>query len=363
MTETYGDLICMLKERLSTRMIGEVEYVEKRIPDSDEEGILDPRVVQLKREEEKAGKGPGAFSALSALSPEEFPVDLIRSKMGYPNLDLSTNIRTEHRMIDGHHGEIPIRIYSPIEGDQLPAVVYFHGGGFFGGSLDAVENPCKALAEKAGAVVISVGYRLAPEHPFPAGATDCYDAVHWVHQHASALRVHPDQVAVAGDSAGGNLATVCALADKMGRKGMIKYQALIYPKVNLADDFPWSLDEYTINNHHDLIMPLLEGLRGMGGIVNALYLKGGTAPENPLVSPLLSEDLQGMPKTLIITAEYDYLRLEGEAYARKLGEAGVESKVIRYNGMDHAFIDKFGVYPQAEDCIDEIAKDIRKLKS
>ena len=169
----------------------------------------------------------------------------MRAMMGWNNDDVTkTKVETTYKTIDGTNGPIPLRIYTPTNEGILPAVVFFHGGGFMGGSVDVVENPCKALAEKAGAVVVSVDYRLAPEHSFPAGLTDCFDTVKWVYEQAEDIRVNSQQIAVSGDSAGGNLATVCALMDHEKGTGMIKFQALIYPTVNMSaaptEDLSWS---------------------------------------------------------------------------------------------------------------------------
>ncbi|MCY9513953.1 alpha/beta hydrolase [Paenibacillus apiarius] len=249
----------------------------------------------------------------------------------------------------------------------MPGIVFIHGGGFIGGTLDVVEHPCKALAEKANGVVVSVDYRLEPEHPYPAGLHDCFDTVRWAHQHADEQNMNRDQLAIAGDSAGGNLSTVCAMMDRDLGTGMIKFEALIYPTVNMGnvatDDYKWDIAQYTINNHHDLIMAGIQGLGNMSGILDRLYLQGRAEVANPYVSPLLADDLSGMPETLIITAEYDFLRLECEAYARKLLRSGVNTRLIQYNGMDHAFMDKLGSYPQAEDCMSEIAQGVPRAFS
>lgn len=359
-------LLTLLKERVTIRTTEHLTYMEKKIPDSEGAGELDPRVLQLMMEgAAKSGGGAAGFPDLSEVRPETFPIGAIRTGMGFPNKDLTeTKVSVELLKIEGEGGEIPIRIYRPAVTGLLPAVVFFHGGGFIGGSPDVVENPCRSLAEKAGALVVNVDYRLAPEHPFPAGVLDCYDAVQWVYRHADELGVDPSRIAVAGDSAGGNLAAGCAQMDRDSGSGMIRMQALIYPVLLIGESaaYPWRLEEYEIHRHQEYILPGLEALRGAGQLFQALYLQGHD-PANPLVSPLLQESVEKLPETLIVTAEYDMLRLEGEAYAGRLAEAGVRTRLIRYKGMDHAFLDKYGIYPQAEDCIDEIASMMGRLSS
>lgn len=161
------------------------------------------------------------------------------------------------------------------------------------------------------------------------------------------------------------LATVCAMKDRDEGTRMIKYQALIYPTVNMAgvetDDFTWSTDQYTIHNDRELIMAALIGMGELTKMLEPIYVQGKEDVTHPYLSPLLADDLSKMPETLIITAEYNYLRLEDEAYARKLQCAGVKTGLIQYNGVDHAFMDKLGLYPQAEDCMNEIAKRIKNF--
>ncbi|MBM7662837.1 acetyl esterase/lipase [Bacillus mesophilus] len=357
----YENLVRLLEESSETKVDSGVEILIKRIPDLDSEGDFDPRVLENVKKQRTTEQGSTEKSENNDLD-----IEAVRAKMGWANKDVTKHeIRTEALIITGRNGDIPIRIYSPVSDSPLPAVVYFHGGGFIGGTLETVENPCKALAEKANAVVVSVDYRLAPENPFPAGLYDCFDAITWVYNHPKELGIDREQIAVAGDSAGGNLATVCCLLDHEQQTNMIKYQALIYPVVNIGDreteDYKWDIEEYKILHNHELIRSSVYALAGAGPLFNELYLQGVIENSHPHVSPLLAEDLSGLPDTLIITAEYDFLRLEGEAYARKLARSGVKVKLIQYNGMDHAFIDKIGEYPQAEDCMNEIAKGIRSV--
>ncbi len=340
-----------------------LEILVKKIPDSDAIGDLDPRVLQVTLEQMKKF---ASFPKLEAKNGDiaSFPIEQVRAMMGWPNADITTTaVAAEEVTIQGRSGDIGVRIYTPDGSGPKPAVVFFHGGGFIGGTVQAVENPCKYLAEQTGAVVVNVDYRLAPEHPFPAGLHDCFDAVKWVYGNAAEIGVDRNRIAVSGDSAGGNLAAVCTMMDRDLGTDMIKYQALIYPTVNMAgvetDDFRWSLDEYDIRHNHDLIRGVVRSLGE--GRIDTLYLQGKADATDPYVSPLLADDLGGLPPALIIEAEYDYLRLEGEAYGRKLIRSGVSARMIRYNGMDHAFMDKIGLYPQAADCMKEIAKEIKRV--
>lgn len=354
----YASLVQRLESASDGIVISGVETIIKPVPDSEKSGDLDPRVFQV----------VSGYDAPDESVEESSPFNLeeVRASMGWPNRDVTTSdIKTEHHVIPHAEADIPIRLYRPAVDETLPAILFFHGGGFFGGTLDTVENPCKALAEKANAVVVSVDYRLAPEHPFPAGLHDCFHAVEWVHTQAEKLNVIQDQIAVAGDSAGGNLATACCLMDRAQGTNWIHYQALVYPVVNLAtvptDDFEWKMEAYDIKQHHDLIRRIVLSLADPDSLMNDLYLQGKEEVTHPLVSPFFATDLKGLPPGLIITAEYDYLRLEGEAYARKLARDGVKTRLIQYRGMDHAFMDKVGDYPQAEDCINEIAKGLKEL--
>lgn len=354
----YQQLVSFLKKRVEIKGEKELNIIIKRIPDLDSIGDLDPRVKELWVHQEQ-NKPP------IDIDLSQIPIETIRSFMGFDNMDITVGeIETTYKSIEGRNGEIPIRIYSPRKDQPMPAVVFFHGGAFFGGSLKAVENFCKCIAERAGAVVVSVDYRLAPENKFPKGFHDCFDSVKWVYENANALNVNPEQIAVSGDSAGGNLSAACALMDRDLGTHMIKLQALIYPTVILSREsneyFTWDLNEYTIQNNHELIEGIITGLLELPD-VSKLYVEKSEELKNPYISPLLAQDLSNLPETLVITAEYDYLRLEGEAYARRLSQAGVKVKTIRYNGIDHAFIDKIGILPQAEDCAEEIASSIKQL--
>lgn len=323
----YAQWMESLKSTNHVVVSNHLETVIKPIPDSDRTGDLDPRVFATLTANHSSYDEPDTA----------FDLEVARASMGWPNQDqTTTDIKTEYLMIPSEDGDIPVRLYRPHHTEAIPAILFFHGGGFFGGTLDTVENPCKLLSERANAVVISVDYRLAPEHPFPAGLNDCYRALEWVYANAAELNVLRDQIAVAGDSAGGNLATACCLMEQERGEGRICYQALVYPVVNLGsiptDDFKWALDAYDISHHHDLIRGVVLALADSDSLLNDLYLQGEVDVTHPLVSPLFADDVSGLPPTLIVTAEYDYLRLEGEAYARKLARAGVPTRLIQYRG-------------------------------
>lgn len=353
----YHELVSTLKHRVEVIEDKGLNMIMKKIPDSDAVGDLDPRVYELAMEQKNR---PPINIDINNLD-----INKLRAGMGFDNIDVtSIKIETTNKIIEGRNGEIPIRIYTPFIIQSMPAIIFFHGGAFIGGSLKTVENFCKCLAERAESVVVSVDYRLAPENKFPKGFHDCYDAVMWVYEHAKELHVNPEQLAVSGDSAGGNLSAVCSLIDRELGNNIIKHQSLIYPGVVLGREpneyFTWDLEEYTIQHNHALIENKLTFMLKMPDISES-YLENAEDIRNPYVSPLLADDLSNLPETVVITAEYDYLRVQGEAFARRLQQSDVKVKTIRYNGMDHAFIDKIGIFPQAEDCANEIAQSLIEL--
>lgn len=232
---------------------------------------------------------------------------------------------TDHTA-DGPGGDVRVRVYTP-EGDgPFPLLVWLHGGGWVLGSVDESDPVARGLSVAGGCVVASVEYRLAPEHPFPAGLEDCWSALRWCVEHADALRVDPTRVAVGGDSAGGNLAAVCThLARDTGGPDLC-FQLLVYPVVDFDLTTPSMVDN-------------AEGYLLSRAVMEWFYdhYTDPTQRTDPRAAPLRADDLSGLPPALIITAEYDPLRDEGEAYGRRLAEAGVPVTVSRYDGMIHSF--------------------------
>ena len=229
--------------------------------------------------------------------------------------------------IPGPGGEIPIRVYWPNSAEPLPVVVYFHGGGWVLCDLDSHDAICRALAVGSNCTFVSVGYRLAPEHKFPAAVEDAYAATSWVAEHPARLRCEGQPIAVAGDSAGGNLAAAVTLMAKAEQRPAIAFQMLVYP----------------ITNHGFETRSYRENGEGYYLTRAAMqwywrhYLSGAGEGESPYASPLRAEDVTGLPPALVITAEFDPLRDEGEAYARRLADAGVPVTIKRFDGMFHGF--------------------------
>lgn len=236
-------------------------------------------------------------------------------------------------------GLVPVRIYTPSDAESPGVLVYFHGGAFFSGSLDTHDDVARALAKETGLTVVSVGYRLAPEAAFPAGLQDCYAVVRWVAVNGSSLGLNTDTLAIAGDSSGGTFVAAVAAMAKDDGFDAITHQILFYPSVDLDFD----VERYP---------SLRENARGYGletaGLKpwNSFYLESGADPADPLVSPIKREDLSGLPKALIITAEFDPLRDEGELYAERLRQAGVEVTLSRYAGANHGFVQNFAWIPE-----------------
>ncbi len=254
------------------------------------------------------------------------------------------------RAIPGPGGEIPIRIYTPVENKVLPVTIYFHGGGWVQGGIKSHDSPVRYLAAKSGTIMVSVDYRLAPENPFPAAVEDAYAALEWVAKNADTFSGNPQKIALAGDSAGGNLAAVVSLIarDKNGPK--ITRQVLIYPATNLAtldtDSHKFFASGYMLT-HDDIVW-----FRGH-------YLPNTADWPNPHASPLLAQSHASLPPATIITAEMDPLRDEGKQYADKLQAANIPVNYHCYKGMIHGFTGGGKVLPQALLALDEIAADLR----
>ncbi|TDP93012.1 alpha/beta hydrolase [Labedaea rhizosphaerae] len=305
---------------------------------------LDPQVVAMRERAVAAGAPP-----LYTLSLEQArAADLAAIREG------AGAVRPVHqvadRLIPGADGDLPIRVYRPsATTDALPTLVYFFGGGWTLGNIDTSDGICRSLANAVPCQVITVGYRLAPEHKFPAAVHDCHAAVCWIAAHADELGADPARLAVGGDSSGGNLAAAVTLLVRDGGSPALAAQVLVYPNTDRRGD----TESMRANDD-----PALFNRRSVAWYWDH-YLAADADGLDPLASPALAEDLTGLPPALVITAEYDPLRDEGEQYAERLRAAGVEVRATRYPGMVHGFFSMTGVLDAAAQAHAEVADYLR----
>jgi acetyl esterase len=246
--------------------------------------------------------------------------------------------------------EITVRTYSPGGPGSHPALVYYHGGGWVIGDLYTHDGLCRSLTNAARCVVASVEYRLAPEAKYPVAPRDSYAALQWVVAHAERLGIDARRIAVGGDSAGGNLATVVALMARERGGPALVHQVLIYPVTDHAFDTPSYVENATG------YVLTRDGMRWFWNH----YLQQESQGREPYASPLRAQSLVGLPPALVVTAEYDPLRDEGEAYAARLRDAGVPVTLTRYPGMFHGFVRMTRILDQARTARDEIAGSLQK---
>jgi len=301
---------------------------------------LDPQIEVLLQQMQQQGVPP--VHTLTPLKARESRNPVFVELGGPP--EAVKNV--ENLGIPGPVGQIPIRVYTPHGSGPFPILVYFHGGGWVICNLDTHDSVCRSVANGASCVVVSVDYRLAPEHKFPAAVDDAYAATQWVAENASRINGDAGHIAVGGDSAGGNLAAVVSL---MARDSLV-YQVLIYPVTNLS-----SFDTDSYREHGEGYILTRESMEYYRGH----YVGHEEELRNRYASPLLAEDLSGLPPALVITAEFDVLTDEGKAYANRLKQAGVPVTYTCYRGMIHAFFSLAAVVDRARDAVDEITAALR----
>jgi acetyl esterase len=301
---------------------------------------LDPQVQQVLDEIAEAGAPP-----VQEQTPEQVRENLAagwKKYFGEPD--------EVHAVEDRDADGVPVRIYRPVEpeeGEKSKALVYFHGGGFVAGSIDVYDGLMRALAKRAGCVVVSVDYRLAPEHPYPAGLEDCWQATQWVCSNAEELGLDPMRIGVGGDSAGGTFAAV--ISRRARDHGIaLAAQLLVYPVTSHDLNTP----SYSLfSDGYLLTRDAMEWYWKQ-------YVGEVDASEDPDASPAAERDLRRLPRAIVVTAECDPLRDEGEAYAQRLFIAMVETEGYRYDGMVHGFLRFAGVVERSNKAIDEIAESL-----
>lgn len=289
--------------------------------------------------------------------PKLFEVPLVEARgfgremgkmFGAPDIPIGA---CEDRRIPGPAGDIPVRIYTPMEAgaDPLACIVYYHGGGMVVGDLDGYDSLCRQLSNETGARVVSVDYRLAPEAKFPAAVDDAYAALEWVAANAAELGVDPSRIVAAGDSAGGNLSAVVSLLARDRKGPPIAFQLLIYP---------WTDANPETASRSDLAEGYFLDAATMDWFLDQ-YVSSREEHDDPRMSPLRAKDFAGLPPAHVITAGFDPLKDEGRAYADRLAAAGVKVTHKEYPGMIHGFFAMAGVLDQGRIAIKEATQALK----
>lgn len=357
------DLVRQLREKQFTRIEDGVEILFKPVPDAAP-AHLDPRLKQIIEQKRRmfSSRAKGGFR----LSNERYRPD----KITYDLTETAVACEEQLIPIGGSH-KINLYIFrAPSSKPGCPVLVYLHGGGFTAGDIGLFYCQMAFIAEQSGAVVIFPEYRLAPECPYPGPIEDAWGTVQWVHAHAAELGADPARLMVAGDSAGGSLTNACALQDEAG---IIRKIMGIYPAWDMSDyhtqtAYTWSYDSYqVVEEEKELAYSRIDRIKS--GVdrdpqsTNNLYLQGKTTPADPLVSAVFASDaqLERFPETVIVAAEYDYLRVGSDYAAKRLKELGVPVRSIRYCGCDHGFLDMIGTVVQSEELCLTIADELKAI--
>jgi len=299
-----------------------MSQVKKDDPMRMQSAMMDPDVVEILAEG-AADDGPPTYQQ----TPAEARIGLLDmvNERGGPRVPVTA---IEERRIPGPLGEIPIRIYKPSNATDLPMLLFYHGGGWVLGDIETHDRLCRSLAVGANCMVLSVDYRLAPEYKFPAAPEDCYAALTWAASHGAALGGDPSRLAVGGESAGGNLSAAVALMARDRQGPTLRYQLLLYPVTDLTTQETDSYNAFATGH----------GLEkaSMAWFIEH-YLADPADAQSPYASPLHAPDLSGLPPAAVMTAGFDVLRDEGNAYAARLTAAGVPVTHQCYGGFIHGF--------------------------
>jgi acetyl esterase len=302
---------------------------------------LDPQAQQVLEQIAALGLPPNHL-----VSPAQARVNMkARPRAAGPEV-----AKLEDCLIPGPGADVLVRIYTPAGQGPFPILVWFHGGGWVVGDLETADPTARHLTVGAGCVVVSVDYRLAPESKFPGPLDDCYAATTWAAQNAPRLHGRADRIAVGGDSAGGNLAAAVALMARDRGGPPLVFQLLVYPVT------AWNFDTASYRGNADGYGLTRDGMRWFWDH----YLRDPADASNPYAAPLVAQNLSALPSALVVTAEFDPLRDEGEAYARRLQAAGIPTRCSRYSGMIHGFFGMPAALDKARQAIAEAATALRE---
>ncbi len=344
----------------------------KPIPEGGEDGDMDPRLYKSMKMMPFIMKMMPKQKEPETVLESVLPMRKMFNK--YKGTYIANEgIETFYEKVPSADGyEVPIRIYKRTNaGENLPIFVYYHGGGFFGGSADIVEQMCKLLVQNYDCIAFNVDYRLCPENHYPQPLDDCFYATLWARDHGAKYGGDNTRMVVSGDSAGGNLAAAVTLRDREEHTNMVKARVLYYPAVNVAGietEYYKGVDrsQYHCSKKHAKLLNMMFGMMSgdddskQNTMLQDVYLQGNLEAGHIYASPLL-DDQHDIPSTLLMFGEHDFLVFEDFAYAQTLKAAGRDIKTIIYRGMGHGFGDQIGVCPQAEDSIKEIAKYLEEI--
>lgn len=365
----YSDsFLLQLKDTARVRTDGDLPITEKYAPDACSPIGIDPRLLggPIGRNAKKMALLPPFLLdklkyRMSGKALKKFRVNCARSASAVcvrGGVDLQNDVVY---VSDGY--AVPVRIYrSPDCVAGAPCVLFFHGGGFIAGELSAYDEAWKVFVRKFSIPVVSVAYRLLPENPYPLPYEDCFCALQWLYSNAETLRIDRKNIFVAGDSAGGNLAQYCSTKAK--NSGMVRGQLLLYPALN-----PFRIEDayYRLGKGNFVYEPKQKKLsrcitKQLEMMIDAYAEVTGIAEADEMCDPYISSAV-GNPPTFLAVGALDFLKIDAVAWAHKLHDSGVPVKVVMYNGMGHGFLNATGVFPQAEDCLDEMGEFIKRVIS
>ena len=347
-------LVQAIRDKQYTVEEGGMEVLYTPVPDDDRQNAMDPRLYEVAAAKKKmfSDRSKGGYRLSNERNrPDKVTYDLTES-------EIVCDERLIH--VNGDH-YIDLFIYrrADIGSSVTPVLIYLHGGGFTAGNISLFGKQMAYIAEQSGATVVYPEYRLAPETPYPGAHDDCYAAVKYVYENAEELHVDRTKLMVAGDSAGGVLTCACAQKDILDGSNMIRKIYLLYPApdgrpLEEISEYVWSYDDYPmLDEQRDIALSRVDRIKNSMAVKGTpnLYCQQFTDYNDPMISAYLASDevLSRFPETVVNNAEFDYLRISGEQFARKLKGLGVNVRLVKYCGCDHGILDMIGSTVQAEE--------------